>query len=127
MLVNLGAIMKKHTKENILKQYEKSGEIMYHTTLNGDYRKCNREGEKLQKIFKEFEKNSALADECIPELLKNPNVVVRTEAAAYCLALRRDIRLAEKILKDIASDPNSKIFGLNAEMTLKVWKEQGYL
>ena len=56
MLVNLGAIMKKHTKENILKQYEKSGEIMYHTTLNGDYRKCNREGEKLQKIFKEFEK-----------------------------------------------------------------------
>lgn len=119
--------MKKHTKENILKQYEKSGEIMYHTTLNGDYRKCNREGEKLQKIFKEFEKNSALADECIPELLKSSNVVVRSEAAAYCLALRRDIELAEKILKDIASDPNSKIFGLNAEMTLKVWKEQGYL
>ena len=119
--------MKKYTKENILKQYEKSGEIMYHTTLNGDYRKCNREGAKLQKIFKEFEKDPDLADECIPELLKSSNVVVRTEAAAYCLALRRDIKLAEKILKNIASDPDNKIFQLNAEMTLKVWKEQGYL
>ena len=119
--------MKKHTKENILKQYEKSGEIMCPAMLNGDYRKSNRESAKLRKIFREFENNTDLADECIPELLKSSNVVVRSEAAAYCLALRRDIRLAEKILKDIASDPNSKIFGLNAEMTLKVWKEQGYL
>ena len=119
--------MKKYTKENILKQYEKSGEIIYNALSTGNYRKSNRESAKLRKIFREFENNTDLADECIPELLKSSNVVVRSEAAAYCLALRRDIRFAEKILKDIASDPNSKIFGLNAEMTLKVWKEQGYL
>ena len=119
--------MKKYTKEKILKQYEKSGEIIYHTTLNGDYRKNNREGARLVKIFKEFEKDPDLADECIPELLKSPNVAVRIKAASYCLALRRNIKLAEKILKNIASDPNNKIFRLNAEMILKVWKEQGYL
>ena len=49
--------MKKYTKENVLKQYEKSGEIIYHATLNGDYRKNNREGARLVKIFKEFEKD----------------------------------------------------------------------
>ena len=119
--------MKKHTKENILKQYEKSGEIIYNALSTGNYRKSNRESAKLRKIFREFENNTDLADECIPELLKSSNVVVRSEAAAYCLALRRDIELAEKILKDIASDPNSEIWGFNAEMTLKVWKEQGYL
>ena len=119
--------MKKYTKENILKQYEESGELIYNALSTGDYRKGNRENAKLRKIFREFEKNTDLADECISELLKSSNIVVRSEAAAYCLALKRDIKLAEKILNDIASDPNSGIWGFNAEMTLKVWKEQGYL
>jgi len=34
---------------------------------------------------------------------------------------------AEKILQEIASDKSNGILGFNAEMTLKVWKEQGYL
>ena len=35
--------MKKYTKENILKQYEESGELIYNALSTGDYRKGNRE------------------------------------------------------------------------------------
>ena len=114
----------KYTKDNILEQYEKSGQIMYNATLNGDYKKNNREGAKLRRIFKEFEKNSDLADECIPELLRSSNVVVKTEAAAYCLALKKNLDLAEHILTNIATNPSYGIFAFYAEMTLNVWREK---
>jgi hypothetical protein len=115
------------SKEEILKQYEVSGKIMYDATLDGNYKANNREGAKLTAIFKQFEKDRSLAQECILELSKSDNVVVKTEAAAYCLALRENIELGEKILDEIANDKNNGIFGFNAKMTLKVWRKNGEL
>lgn len=117
----------KKDKEKILGQYEKSGEIIYHATLNGDYKSNNREGAKLVRIFKLFEQDEAFAMECIEDLIKSNNVVVRAEAAAYCLALKKNITFAENVLKEISNDPANGIFGFNAKMTLKVWYEQGEL
>lgn len=117
----------KKDKSEILSQYEKSGEIMYHATLNGDYKSNNREGAKLVRIFKLFEKDVSFAMECIEDMMKSNNVVVRTKAAAYCLALRKNIEAAERVLKEISDDPSNGIFGFNAKMTLKVWHEQGEL
>ncbi len=119
--------MKKYTKEEVLKQYEESCEIMRQATLTGDYKANNKECKKLIKIFKYFENDREFAMECINEMLKSDNVVVRTEAAAYCLALKENIDIAEKVLLDISIDEKTGIFGFNAEMTLKVWKKQGFL
>ena len=119
--------MKKYDKENILKQYEESGKIMYQATLTGDYKSNNREGKKLVKIFKVFEDDRELARICIAELLQSDNVVVRSEAAAYCLALNDNVEVAQKVLTEISSDEANGIFGFNARMTLDVWKKQGYL
>ena len=117
----------KKEKFEIIAQYEKSGEIMYHATLSGDYRANNKEGSKLVRIFKMFEKDESFAMECIRELLKSQNVVVRSKAAAYCLALNKDTDIAETVLQGIIDDPENGIFGFNAKMTLKVWHEQGFL
>lgn len=114
-------------KTEIVNQYEISGEIMYQATLSGDYRANNKEGAKLVRIFKRLEKDETLAMDCIGELLKSKNVVVRAKAAAYCLALNKNIDIAEKVLQNIMDDPANGIFGFNAKMTLKVWREQGYL
>ena len=119
--------MKKYDKESILNQYETSGKIIYQATLNGDYKANNREAKKLIKIFKIFEQDRELAWACISKMFKSENVVVRTEAAAYCLALNMNTDMAQEVLIQIRDNRENGIFGLNAEMTLDVWNEQGYL
>lgn len=119
--------MKKYSKEEVMAQYEESGKIMYRATLNGNYKANNREGKRLIKIFKYFENNKEFALECINEMLRSENVVVRTKAAAYCLALNENVDAAVKVLSEISSDEANGIFGFNAKMTLDVWKKQGYL
>ncbi len=119
--------MKKHSISKIVEIYEKSGAIMYNATLNGDYRKNNREGRRLIKIFKVFEKEVDFGRKCIDELYKSENVVIKTTAAAYSLALSYNVDYAIEILQKISNDPNNGIFGFNAEMTLKVCREKGYL
>ena len=119
--------MKKHSKEEVLRQYEESGRIMYQATLNGDYKANNKEGKRLLKIFKYFESDKEFAWECIKDMLKSENVVVRTDAAAYCLALNEHIDIAQDVLSEISSKEENGIFGFNAQMTLEVWEKQGYL
>ena len=103
-----------------MKQVEKA-------TLDGDYKANNKEGKRLLKIFKYFEMDREFARECIKDMLKSENVVVRTDAAAYCLALNENIDIAIEVLTDISSKEENGIFGFNAQMTLDVWKKQGYL
>lgn len=119
--------MNKYSKEEVLRQCEESGEIMYQATMVGDYKTNNKEGKRLLRIFKYFEVNREFALDCIHEMLESQNVVVRTEAAAYCLALNENIDIAEKTLLEISNNKEYGIFRLNAEMTLEVWKKQGYL
>ena len=108
--------MKKYDKENILKQYEESGKIMYQATLTGDYKSNNREGKKLVKIFKVFEDDRELARICIAELLQSDNVVVRSKAAAYCLALNDNVEVAQKVLTEIGSDEANGIKRKNSQI-----------
>lgn len=115
------------TKTEILNQYIDSGLIMYRATLDGDYKTNNKEGKKIISIFKYFEKNLELAKETLPLLFKNENVVTRTKAAAHCLALKIYINEAENVLECAAQDKSNGIFGFNAEMTLKVWHDKGFL
>ncbi len=119
--------MKKYSIEEIIEQYEKSGRVIEETLLSGDYRTGNREGKKLIKFFKLFEQDRDLAEKCIDLLYKSNCTRVRTEAAAYSLSLGIDVPKAEAVLYEIGHDESLGIIGFGAEMTLKVWKEQGFL
>lgn len=115
------------SKSDIINQYIKSGNVMCKATLEGDYKTNNKEGKKITQVSKYLEKNLELAADTLPLLFDNENAVTRTKAAAHCLALKIHIDRAEKILEDAANDDKNGIFGFNAQMTLKVWKQQGYL
>ena len=52
---------------------------------------------------------------------------IKTKAAAYCLSMNYNIDYAVSVLQEIADNPDNGIFGFNAEMTLKVWRKNGYL
>ena len=119
--------MKKYSKEEVLRQYEESGKIMYQATLAGDYKANNKEGKRLLKFFKYFENDREFARECIKDMLNSENVVVRTKAAAYCLALNENVNVAIEVLSEISSKKENGIFGFNAKMTLEVWEKQGCL
>lgn len=115
--------MKELEKEDIINRYIKSGIISYETTLNGNYKKGNREYPKLQKLLIYLSENLDIAKEIFPNLLKYDNVEVKTIASSHCLMLGIYIQEAEEVLRKIANDTKNGIFSLNAEMTLKVWKE----
>ena len=119
--------MKKYNKEEVLELYEECGDIMYKATLEGDYKANNKAGKKLVKIFKYFETNREFASSCIKDMMNSKNIVVKTKAAAYCLALNENIEEAKKILIEISENEENGIFGFNAKMTLEVWEKQGYL
>ena len=119
--------MKNLTIDEIVEIYEESGKLMYDATLSGDYKTNNREGKRLTKIYKLFELNNVFGYQCIDRLINSNNVVIRTKAAAYCLSLNYNIDYAVSVLQEIAENPDNGIFGFNAEMTLKVWKRNGYL
>ena len=110
-----------------MNQYIETGIISEKATLEGDYKTNNKEGKKLIKLFKEFEKDAELAILSLPNLFSHQNVVTRTDAAAHCLALNIYVDEALKTLASIAADEKNGIFGFNAKMTLKVYHEQGFL
>lgn len=119
--------MEEIKEEDIIKQYIKSGEIMYNSIFTGDYKKSNKENAKIIKIFKYLENNISIAKRVLPKLFDNKNVQVKTEAASESLALKIYEEEAEKILKEIANSKENGIFAFNANMILKVWKKNGKL
>ena len=100
---------------------------MYETALSSDYKRGNEEGKKIILIFKILEKNRELALSSIPVLLSDSNVVTRSKAASHCLSLGINIDDAVKVLENVVKEEKGNIFGFNAQMTLKVWRGQGYL
>ena len=88
--------------------------------MDGDYKANNKEGKRLLKFFKYFEIDREFARECIKDMLNRENVVVRTEAVAYCLALNENVDIAIEVLSEIGSKIENWIFGFNAKMTLEV-------
>jgi hypothetical protein len=118
---------KSWNKLEIINQYKSGCDIMHRATLDGDYKTNNKEGKKIVDIFKFLEKNKVLALETLPLLFDDENVVTSTKAAAHCLALQINTLEAENLLKRESEKKENGIFGFNAEMTLKVWKEEGCL
>ena len=110
-------------KSDVIEQMEKSGKIMFEALEKGDYKTNNLEGKKLLKIFKLFENDLIFASDCISEMYNSGNVIVRTEAASYSLALGIDVNKAIKILNEISMDDSFGIYSLNAEMILRVWNK----
>ena len=110
----------------IRSQYIESLLIIEKSNLDGEYKIGNKEGKKIIKLFKILEKDNALGIEVLASLFENESVKVRICAAAHCLALGAFEEQAVDILEKI-SKLNIRVFSLEAEMTLKVWREQGFL
>ena len=119
--------MKTTDKNELIQNYINNAISQGEATLKGDYKTGNKECKKLSKIYKIMEKNLDFAKEMLDVLLNDENINVRIWASAHALGLNVKVDKAEDILKEISSIPDIGLLGFNAEMTLKVWKERGYL
>lgn len=93
----------------------------------GDSKTANRQYTILKRIFNKAQKDIVSAKEFYARLRKDNDANVKIVACAHSLALGLDIAEAESILDNLSQNEDIGISGLEAEMTLKVWKEQGYL
>jgi len=111
----------------VINQYIETCAILLETASNGDYKRGNKEHKKILKVFKSLEENLDVAKASLPILLEHDNIATRVAAAAHCIALNIFVDEAEKTLENAANDESNKVHSFDAEMTLKVWREQGYL
>lgn len=117
--------MKTWTKSAIIDQYISSCTIIELAMDSGDYKRSNKEHQKLVSAYKWLEKNVQEAREILEELLQNSSPIVQTKAAAHCLCLNLCKEEALNALKAVST--RSDIWGLNAEKVLEVYYENGFL
>jgi len=82
---------------------------------------------KLSALFSEVASDKKLAEELFSKLMMLDDERIKATAAAHCLGLNLNLKKAEETLKNIAKNSKEPLARFNAEMTLEVWKEQGYL
>lgn len=90
-------------------------------------KKHNIAMDNLAAIYHELEKNKDYSSELYLSLMKNSDYRVQYIAAAHCLGMNINISIAQKTLGQIAKNNPDPLVRHNADMTLEVWKEQGYL
>jgi hypothetical protein len=120
-------MIKTISSQKIIEQYIETCEILKETTLSGNYKTGNKDGNNIIKIIKVLENDIELANSTLPQLFSSENVVAKSKAAAHCISLNIRVNEAEKALHEVAKDETNGVFAFNAQMTLKVWHEQGYL
>lgn len=117
--------MKKElSKEEIIEQYIKSGEIMTEEREKGKYRRYNQEVNKNIKITKYLSCHLEIAKEVFPILLGEKNEYTRYLVSINCFQLGIYIKRAEEVLEKISIKSKEPITRFDAEMALKRWKNR---
>lgn len=115
--------------EGLMIKY-KEDYIFHCSALNKGYTKKdvkahNAAMKELAKIFYQVQKEQDKS--FYLELLHDNSIQVRLMAAAHCLGLNEYIDEATKTLISIARDKTNVELAFEAQATLDVWKQQGYL
>ena len=94
-------------------------------TTKEDVERHNLAMKNLGKLFYQIEGEKDKS--FLLELLLNENNRTKALVAAHCLGLGVYISEAKKVLSSLAKSKANPILAFNAQATLDVWKQQGYL
>lgn len=118
---------KEELVNKISEQYKEAAIQHRDALIEGDHKTANKQYARLKKLFDKFKQSKFLIDEVLTPLLSSEDVRVRTWAASHSLGLKINIEDAENVLKKASCMKDIGILRFTAEMTLKVWRDQGYL
>jgi hypothetical protein len=119
--------MKKDILSEYYDKFVNAAILQGEATKSGASKTANRQYTILNRIYIKAQKDIDDAGIFYRNLRKHSEPNVQLTACAHSLALGLDIEESENILHVLSQNEDIGILGLNAEMTLKVWKKQGYL
>ena len=110
---------------NYKEQYLLHCENLNSGTTKEDIKKHNNAMRQLAKLYHKIEKENNKT--FLLELLQNSNERTQALVAAHCLGLGIYIPESKKVLTIIAKNKRNQPLAFEAQSTLNVWKQQGYL
>ena len=94
-------------------------------TTKEDVKRHNAAMKRLGKLFYQIE--GELDKSFLLELIRNENDYTKALVAAHCLGFGVYVSEAKKTLSALAKTTVNPILAFEAQATLDVWKQQGYL
>ena len=94
-------------------------------TTKEDVKRHNAAMKHLGKLFYQIEGEPDKS--FLLELLQNENSRTKALVAAHCLGFGVYVSEAKKVLSELAKSKVNPILAFEAQATLEVWKQQGYL
>lgn len=94
-------------------------------TTKEDVKRHNAAMKQLGKLFYHIQGEQDKS--FLLELLSNENDRTKALVAAHCLGYGVYVSEAKKVLSSLAKSKANPIFAFEAQATLDVWKQQGYL
>ena len=110
---------------NYFEKYKELCAELTDATNKDEVKQHNKAMKKLAKLFCEVEKQEDKS--FLLELIKDENPRTSTLVAAHCLGLGVYVKEAKSVLKKNSKIKDNPTVAFNAEMTLDVYKSQGYL
>ncbi len=107
----------------IVDEYKKIGPLAEKTLWSGDYKAGNRYAARMLKLYKLFENDLSAARSIVSELMNNSDsTYLKIIGATYSLVLGIFVDDASNILQEIEQNSDNALCKLNAEYTLKEWR-----
>lgn len=94
-------------------------------TNKEDVKRHNAAMKQLGKLFHQIESEEDKS--FLVELLQNEDDRTKSLVAAHCLGFGVYVLEAEKVLSTLAKSKVNPILAFEAQATLDIWKQQGYL
>lgn len=94
-------------------------------TTKEDVKRHNAAMKQLGKLF--YQIQDELDKSFLLELFSNENDRTKALVAAHCLGYGVYVSEAKKVLSSLAKSKANPILAFEAQATLDVWKQQGYL
>lgn len=108
-----------HTKEKLVQIFRDAASRHFEASLNGDYKKANREAKTIRKTFHLLREMGEEGYQALMILLENEYGAVATAAAAYLLRYATDA--ATRVLQRHAQDKG--LIGFESQQALERWRE----
>ena len=111
--------------ENYKKLYLEYCANLCDCVTNEDVKRHNNAMKRLSNLYHQIEKEKN--KDFLLDLLQNENERTKALAAAHCLGLGVYISEAKNVLSTLAKNKSNPVLAFEAQATLDVWKQNGYL
>ena len=112
-------------KKDYMKEYLAYCSKLNDCTTKEEVRIHNSAMKKLGKLFKKIKDEPDKS--FLVDLLENSDERTRLLAAAHCLGLQVYVPKAKRVLSVLSKHKENPSIAFEAQATLDVWKQQGYL